>query len=74
MAGGGRAFSNAVAQGRVVAHVELLGAAAAVERHEAELRDAVCRLLSPDVAARPTAEEMRELHKKDALRGAGTTQ
>ncbi|KAK7199336.1 Protein tyrosine kinase/Protein kinase domain containing protein [Novymonas esmeraldas] len=69
MAGGGRAFSNAVAQGRVVAHVELLGAAAAVERHEAELRDAVCRLLSPDVAARPTAEEMREIVMASLTRG-----
>ncbi|KAK7199345.1 Protein tyrosine kinase/Protein kinase domain containing protein [Novymonas esmeraldas] len=63
MRGGGRAFSDALAQGRVVVNVEALAplpASAATAAHGAALlRD----LLSPDPAQRPSAAAVRELSK-----------
>ncbi|KAK7199214.1 hypothetical protein NESM_000891600 [Novymonas esmeraldas] len=64
MAGGGRAFSNAVAQGRVVVNRELTTALAVSEANRELVGNCLSACLHEDPAMRPQAKEGRKLTKR----------
>ncbi|KAK7198716.1 Protein tyrosine kinase/Protein kinase domain containing protein [Novymonas esmeraldas] len=70
MAGGGRAFSNAVAQGRVVVNRELTSFPLLLEVHRDVVSKAVLTCFREDPATRPQAEELRQVTKR-LLNGLG---
>ncbi|KAK7199230.1 protein kinase [Novymonas esmeraldas] len=70
MKSGGSAFGDAVVDGRVVAHRELVEAAVVAARYPPLIRDTVRACLSPDPAARPSAVVVRAVLKR-VLSSAG---
>ncbi|SYZ68372.1 protein_kinase [Leishmania braziliensis MHOM/BR/75/M2904] len=72
MKAGGKPFSDALVQGRVVVNVDLLRGSDVVDNYSRHVVESIIRCLSLDPSERPTAMEVRETSKEMLLQ-AGLT-